>query len=276
MTDYATIAYLPVLDRLYPKAFLRNLSAFKTRHPIYFYSENTQVHPQAIAVDDPAPVRSSRNKVAVHNTLFLFGLRIARDQGVKRFLFLESDCRVAGDYWDEAIFRQAEDHPDAFVCGTPAVWNHSKFDAPRLKALNEYVISYQRETGFPAPVFTTRTHADPAVKNSQNACVFIMGAGGVYNTAAMLEVFNGMEPSPGHYACRIPAFDMQIGLSCNRMFGVNQFQKLPWVSGIFSSYGDRILTAKQRKDLLKAGKVRLVHQVKDDDACLWTPELKAA
>jgi hypothetical protein len=257
------IAYAPVLDRLHPEPFIRNIKHWKTTNPIYWYSDY-KGYDWAQHVSSPDILRKSKNKIACHNCLFLFGLRIAIENGLDKFLFLESDTRVRGDYWDDKVFSEAADlNPQAWVAGGPAIWN-SQYLSPEVKSNVEWFIEdYRLRSGFITPEFRPRKDPDHSTP-----CIFIIGAGAVYNTKAMSELYKSQLDAPGHSAVRMPPFDLDIGTRTFRMFGKESVGKFSALTSVFSSFGDRVLNQTDRIALLKSGKVALIHQVKGDIDCL--------
>lgn len=258
MSD-AILAYVPDIPRLYPDAFLRNLQAYKTSSPLILYSCSRRDGMELIP--DPTPIKNSTNKVAIHNLVFLAGLKIALAQGVKRFIYLELDCRVGCDYWDRAMLEEAEIHKDMFVAGTPAIYNRTAMSSIQRAYTDQYCSSFKASTGWDVPVF-------PSKSKRPIGCVFIMGGGAVYSTAVAADLFMGFERDSIKKAEKTPAFDLFIGMRCVQLFGVAATRKLPFLTRSFSTYSNKFTTEKERIEMLRSGKAVLIHQVKSNTSCL--------
>lgn len=255
----AILAYVPDIPRLYPDAFLRNLNAYRTDSPVILYSCGRRDGCELIP--DPTPIKSSKNRVAIHNLVFLAGLRIAQEKGFKRFIYLELDCRVGCDYWDREILADSDQHRDMFVSGTPAIYNRAAMTGAQKAYTDEYCGRFTKDTGFTVPVF-------PSKNKRPIGCVFMMGAGAVYNTAVAADLFMGFERDSMSKASKTPAFDLFIGMRCVQLFGLHATKKLPYLSRSFSTYSNKFTTEKERIEMLKSGRVVLTHQVKSNTDCL--------
>lgn len=260
----ASIAYAPTKACLNARAFLENLGVYKMRHPVIFYSDGDVDGAERIA--NAEVLKGHRNRTAVNNYLFLCGLKLAVDKGVDRFIFLETDVRVGCDDWDGIIFREAEAAaPGGFFCaGTPCIWNASEMPPEYRQMVNTHVRGYQQATQFLPPSFHSRTK-DFQTRQG-NSCLFIMGAGAVYDTKAMMRIFEKALANPMQFACQMQAFDLYIGLWCARVFGSGAIQKLPWLKCIWSGYKDKVFDQTKREELLRSGRVVLVHQIKNNDS----------
>jgi hypothetical protein len=255
----AILAYVPNIPRLYPDAFLRNLKAFKTDSPVILYSCSKQEGMEEIP--DPTPIKLCKNRVAIHNLVFLAGVKIAQRENIKRFIYLELDCRVGRDCWDRDMLVEASQHKDMFVAGTPACYNEVAMTHAQSVSATQYIHRYTESTGLPVPVFPPKT-------KRPIGCVFIMGAGAVYNTSVMVDLFMGFERDINSKAKNVPAFDLFIGMRCVQLFGPRATNKLPFLTCSHSTYSNKFSTEKDRIEMLKSGKACLIHQVKSDTDCL--------
>lgn len=255
----AILAYVPDIPRLHPDAFLRNLNSYKTESEVILYSCSKRDGCELIP--DPTPIKSSKNRVAIHNLVFLAGLKIAEQRGVKRFIYLELDCRVGYDYWDKAMFDEVKDCRDMFMAGTPARYNRDAMPGKQKFHTDQYCALYEEATGFKVPVF-------PSKVKRPLGCVFLMGAGSIMNTAVASDLFLGFEKDSISKASKTPAFDLFIGMRCVQLFGVNATMKLPFLMKSFSTYGNKVNTEKDRIEMVKSGKWALVHQIKSNNDCL--------
>lgn len=216
-----------------------------------------------LRIDAPDILRRSRNKIACHNYLFLCAIRIAINAGLDRFIYLESDCRVRGHGWDGEILAEASKFPDMVAAGTPALWDSAQFTPPMRRAVEGYLDEYHQQTGWTVPAFTPRKHIP-----GRFGCHFIMGAGAVYDTRAMADMFGSYLDSPGRSACGLPPFDLHIGRRVAKTHLTDAITKLPFLTSIFSTWGDKVMNLEQRKELLMSGEVSLVHQVKGSESLI--------
>lgn len=267
----ASIAYLPTRESLNAQAFLFNLGHYKTRHPVLFYSDADVEGCHRI--DNAEVLKGHRNRTAIHNYVFLSGLKMALERGLDRFIYLEPDVRVGCDDWDGKIFREADEFtcPDGMVCaGTPCIWNASEMPITMREAVNQYMNRYRKASGFAPPAFHSRTK-DFQTRPGNN-CLFIMGAGAVYDVPAMMKIFHKAMDNPMVYATQIQAFDLHIGLWCARAYGSGAIDRMPWLRSIWSGYKDKVYDQQQREEMLVNGKVCLVHQIKTNDPLICSAD----
>lgn len=257
----AILAYIPDVSRMHPESFLRNIRHYKTDIPIILYGENSsQVD---VTIPDPAPVKSSKNRVGIHNLVFLHGLEIAQKKRIDRFLYMELDCRIGCDHWAEKMFEEVEHRRDMFMAGTIACYNTKAMKPAQAKAAQDYCSEYTKATGFKVPVFEAK-------QPRPVGCVFIMGGASIFNTAVASDIFLGFERDLHQKAIQKPAYDLFLGMRTAQLFGANATNKLPFLTCSFSSYGSKINTEAERIEMLRTGKVCAIHQVKTNNNCIWT------
>lgn len=265
--SYATLCYVPP-PRLHAESFVRNIRHYQTRWPVIWYGNCDSV-PGMIAIPDPTNIKLSKNRVAIHNRIFLHGLEIAQKNKLKRFIYLEADSRVGCDFWDQEMFDEAEQYRDMFVCGSPSVYNSKAMTPKQSVAVQSYVKDYTDRTGWKVPVFE-------AQKQRPIGCVFIMGSVAVYNTDVMADLMMGFERDANQKAIKTPAFDLFVGMRCVQLFGINATKKLPFLTCSFSSYGSKINNESDRIEMLRTGKCIAAHQIKSSHECIWdSPDPKA-
>lgn len=256
----AILSYVPPHERLHPESFLKNLRHYKTDIPVILYSDKPQ--DGMLPIPDPTPIKVSKNRIAIQNLVFLSGVEIAQKQDIERFLYLEADCRIGCDFWAEQMMEEVETNRDMFCAGTPAIFNSKAMTHAQEIAAQHYCLRYTQVTGFKVPVFEAKTPRPVG-------CVFIMGAGSIFNTAVAADLFLGFERDKMQKAMDKPAFDLWVGLRCVHLFGPNAVNKLPFLTRSFSSYGSKINSEQDRIDMLRTGKACLVHQVKSNVDCVW-------
>lgn len=268
MTNVATLAYVPYLDRLWPKRFLRNLDAYQRKYPLILYSDfKDGRYSDFIHIPSPDPLKKSKNKTACQNALFLYAIKIASEQGLDRFIYLEADCRVGCDNWDAMMFNGWRD--GAVVAGTPNLFNTEAMPKEYWPMVQSYISDYTAATGLPVAQFL----ANEKTKRL-GSCMFMMGAGAIYDTKAMLELFPNFQNCIGSYACRTAAFDLHIGLRLFQIYGAHALNHMPWLACSFSGFGNKVLDLGQRIERLRSGRACLIHQYKEKSDLLFKDERK--
>lgn len=252
--NLGSIVYVPPKGRLNSDAFMANISAYSSKYPIYFYSDEKGRGIENL-IANPEQCKT-RNRFTVNNCIFLFGLKIAMDAGLDYFQYLESDCRCKGDEWDRVSWEDFKRNPNAIVYGTPVVHNATAGGPKTLKRLIDFAHEYQETTGWPMAV-----HGGcPGLP--QDLMAYPNGAVAWYETSMMAEIFSGFERDVGGYAMRMGVWDCEIGRGLYRKFGIGLFDKFSYATKTFSGYGETIMSEPERKALLISGKVSIMHQWK--------------
>jgi hypothetical protein len=180
------------------------------KYPIIYFSDYTgERWADFITVPDPEPLRASKNKVAVQNFVWLNAIKIAKEHGLDRFCYLESDVRVGCDNWDELMFN--EWIPGSTCMGTPNLFNVEAMPKQYWPILQDYIQRYTDQANLPVAQFL----ANEKTKRL-GSCMFHMGAGAIYDTQAMLELFPNFESCISSYA--LPNRLRSIYTSGLRMF----------------------------------------------------------
>lgn len=259
--NYATIAYLPSGDRFNTQQFLVNITKWKTKYPLFLYADIGKfggvAHNHIISPDNLVSDPLHKN-----NITFMKAIDVARARGVDAFLYLEEDCRVRGDMWDDAVF--GEFNPDRhLVGGTPSLWNTGLCGHELQMACIKYINKVVRTTGRP-PIMWQR---DGRVGDTLGPWLYPNGALGVYNTDFVDQVFHGRKVDIAGMSKTMGAWDMLIGRAMWQQFGVDQFEKMAIFKNVYSGYKDSQYTMAERQKMLVTGQVVGVHQIKDR----WTP-----
>lgn len=261
MIKPATIAYVPPPDFGCAKTFLENVRQFQTKYPLILCSDY-DYGDGVIKLRERPEIALHSNVWAINNHIFLGCLRMAIANEVSHLLYLESDCRVNGDYWDEAIFDGHFDRPipapftGTIVCYNPC--NGGMESARRWSALSDAVRAIG--DGIVPATYGSKSAADPS-----GAAVFLNGALGVYSTDWLARLFRLADTRVLNEAQTSPAWDMAIGLRLWEMMGVNAYDCFGWNRAVYSSYGDVMTTVAERMAMLTSGKVRAIHQVKGSE-----------
>lgn len=303
----AILCYLPppvVNNRpFFSDVFLRNLTQNPPETELILYSDHPwpgalslKASPDALVPHDHnfTLPNGARNTFALNNLVFFAGLKIAKERGLSHILYLESDCRVKGKHWDAKLWNQFFKHPLPAVCGgTPVVYNASNAGPLALARWLDYA---NRNTRRNFPIKTILP-VPPAIYGFRGAserddtCVFVNGAGGIYDVQWMTTFFPEAVNDPtsvqqvdntrpnGFWANRLAApspppvvvtagathaWDFAIGQEIWKRFKEDSYDLVVNLPAEYSSYGDVITTEQDRLQMLRDGSCVLVHQVKSD------------
>lgn len=280
--NIAIIGYLPPKTFGYPEAFLQNIKAFKTRFPLILFTDCDEwVDESPIRIQGnmeavkgrayPGPY-SKPNKWAVNNLIFFTAVRIAMAHKITHFLYLEIDCRVRGDYWDEVVFGEYFEKPNAYVMGGSMVcYNPCNSGEESHRRYSELVARQTREG---QPMIAVWGAGGAA--HLGDTAIFVNGALGIYDVEWIKKLFApdpedkeapSIENTVG-LASAVFAWDFEMGLRMWKLFGVDVYDALAHLTTIFSAYEEIYTKEPFRIKLLKEGKVCAVHQVKSNDPVL--------
>lgn len=260
-----TIAYCPPFSFPGAEAFGRNLKAFPPTGEFVTYSDAPGNWPAAIPLNgNPEQFRGAKfsdgkpNPFAVHNVVWLTGLRIARDRGATHVLYVEADCRMGKEGWDEIIFEEYFNlGKPAIVAGTLSVYNPCN-STPRGCQKWRDLVGKNHRHGIP-----TATYGWFGANQPGPSCCFPNGALAVYDMAWM-QAFWNLDDTAGA-AVNNTAFDMAIGQKLWEMFGDDAYEVVGSLDSVFSGYGNVLTTEEQRLQMVRDGKIVGCHQVKGDE-----------
>lgn len=253
------IAYVPPPKRFQSDAFVANLSHWKTDLPIFLYSD----YPRDTSynhIANPDVVKAAKFPFAVNNCVYLFGLKLAVDAKLDKFLYLEADCRVRGDHWAERIFDDCfRGGNEPLIYGTPVGFNLSQGGGIVVKRFIQLFHNSIQDTGCPPAVHG----AWPG--SPLHPILFSNGASSIYDTKLATEIFTGFDKDIGRAAISTPAFDHTWGVGLWKKFGAEMFDHFQYSRITYSGFGDTLMDFHERKTLLLSGKMACVHQIKSDD-----------
>jgi hypothetical protein len=261
----AVIGHVPRKDYGNPAVFLRNLEKFPPKHTLLLYSayDWPNVTPLKASPDilkNQPDAKGNVNKWAANNASFLTGLRIAKTKGFTHVLYLEEDCRVGVDGWDEIMFEEYfECRRPLVAAGSLVCWNpcnHSGNAARRWEKL----IATNTRKNYPIPTYGWLPAAVQA-----NSCVFPNGALGIYDMAWMSKLWD--LDNTRDESCFSTAWDQELGNRIWKVFAEDSYEVLAHLTRAFSGYGDVITTEPERQKMLSDGEVVAVHQIKS----AWEP-----
>jgi len=273
----ASMIYLPGLAVAPERtaAALANLAQFKHRYPIHFYSE-ADWHPSAFLnqgdhtftrIDNPEVVKQEKNTVTVPKYVYLSGLAIMEAKGADFYLTLETDSRIYGDYWDEAIYAEmfdANDNP--ILAGTIFSWAPLNEDLDHANEFTDFFCEANakfKKLAIKVPavyVYGGKGSCNPAPQTAYpNGCLSIC------RTAFAREAFGyqgiidvALEPTQ---------WDPKLGYELFKRYGRKAYDRVVPLTTVLSLYGDLLTNEVFRQRLLLSGQVRGVHQIKSG----WTP-----
>lgn len=250
--DLLITAYVPPPGGgRHPESFLANLSAYKTDVEISLFSNHPDWNLKQCP--DPTRVRNRQFGHWVSNFTFFLALQYALAARAKYFLLLEDDCRVRGDHWPEKMFEEALDRNPDFACaGSPVAYNVSSAGHETLRNVIRYAHEYLEYSGMALPIYGFMP----------GLALYPNGAGGIYKTDIIEQIFRGFHNDIARSAQVREAWDIQIGRSLFEMFGDQVFERVVPLRTAYSGCGDSITTELERIAMLESGKVFCVHQVK--------------
>lgn len=191
-----------------------------------------------------------RNTFAHNNAIFLAGLKMAIERDYSHIIYLESDCRVGKEGWDNIIYDEFFGSGFPYIAaGTIVSWDAFTDGLDSAKAHRGFISRYSRSR-FPLSIFGWRQN---------KPCVFPNGALGVYDMTWMKRFFdidNPLSAIKGH------AWDFQIGRAIWNSFGNKAYRMVHHMDSMFSSFGNDLTTQDERLAMLEKGECVAVHQVK--------------
>lgn len=281
-----SLAYLPPRSVPGALAFYENLQKFQAKGDLLLYSDGD--YPGAIKLrGSPEAFKSDKaagtfieganagkpNPFALHNILFLSGVKMAREQGYTHILYLEADCRVGKTGWDEIIFDEyfSLGRP-CIVAGTLAIYNPSNWGLESALAAQRLTSRLPRH-GIPVGVYGWSPDRGGWGANERApTVVFPNGALAVYDMHWLTTMLFSFGPDAENSLMAVQArqntaFDLAIGQRLFKEFDVDAFEVIGQLESTLSAYGDVLTTLEMRKELLLSGKICAGHQYKGD----WSP-----
>jgi len=270
----ASLLYLPGLT-VSPErtgACLANLARWKHAYPIFVYSDSEWHSSLWKLLGAAGPMeffKCGNPEVVKTDTVhhvpklaYLMGLEIAIAQGLTHFLTLETDCRVWGDNWDEAIFTEfLEQGDDKVLGGTLFVWHPFNAGLDYAQEFTAFMqvanLGFQKRLVSLPNVFV---YGGRGSCEKHKTCAYPNGAGSIAKTSFVQQVF-------GHREIKVAAqegsaWDAHLGFGLFDIYGPNGYTRLAPLRNVFSVYGDLLTSEQLRLNLLTLGQVRLAHQVK--------------
>lgn len=268
----AVIAYIPpAKPKLNRSAFLKNLAANPPASDLVLFGEGVTTATDiseglGTRIDIKEPERVIRNTAEkpyiIANVIFLTALRILtvnlKGAGYTHCLILESDVRVRNtpeQTFDQRMIAEFLSlSPLPLVAGSVAVYDPDAQGAEGIARHAELTKGNTRKS-YPIPTYVSKTTKQP--------CVFVYGAGGIYDLKAMAELFP--VTNTVKIAQEMVAWDVQVGLNLWKQHGVKVYDLVRHLTSTHSSFGEQITTFAERAAMLRSGEKCLVHQWKSGE-----------
>lgn len=246
--------------------FLENIRRYRTHHDLILYSDY-DYGPDVIRLKaSPTMVKGANypngkpNKFAINNLAFLSGVRIAQAHKIDYVLYVEADCRVKGDGWDEVVFGEfLKAGEDKLIGGSIVCYQPCNKDRAFAKAWRAFMAKYA-ESKFVIPCY-----GGIGASEQQEPAVFPNGALAIYKVDFIDQVYD-LSQSTVNTASARTAFDYDCGRELVKKYGPDCFKYLVHLDSVYSGYGDVLFTEKDRQELLQSGQVTACHQIKSQ----WT------
>lgn len=253
--NVAVLSYLPP-PRFKPEAFLKNLRENPPVSPLALFGDHSWNTDWPITkIRDPESLLRNdyrERPFNVANLIFFTALKLAERLGFSHFIFVEADCRMQGNGWDQKIIDDVSIKPKRdgpIVAGTACLYN----------GMNDPVfIGYaaRRNSGKHFPIAHFR-------KPGVSKCIFVNGAGALYSVEGVKSLFTPEELSnSAKLAAKIKPYDLELGFRIWEQFHWDAFTKVLHIDSIFSVGDNRTTTERERLAMLASGERVLIHPVK--------------
>lgn len=256
---FCTVAYLPPASKFNTTEFKANLKEFKTTNPLYLFSDTAHDIEGLIRTSNPEPKGPGAlaNKWFTNNRVFFTACRIAITSGATHFCYLESDCRIGRDGWDQILWEEFQSYPLPIVIGgTKVVYNPCNAGLTAALRWSEDVKSFSNPGKLPIATYGWLGAAD-----ASGSCVFVNGALGVYDLSEIGRLFD--LGNSGDEAIKSTAWDMEIGKRLWKIYGPDVYYLVGHLNSVFSTYGNVLTSEELRLQWLKQGRINAVHQIKN-------------
>jgi hypothetical protein len=268
------------------KAFVDNIMKFRPKNELFLFSDHGdyQFHPCA----NPEEMRHHNPRCGISNSLFILAIRYAIRREFTHMLYLEADCRVGVDGWDEAMFAEFFSFKFPKIAAGSLV-SHSGTNGGfayykrwtefmRENLAKKHVIPVygipvmagiaHREFGPEAGLIVKPGDA----RTKYKPVVYPNGALGIYDVNWMAELFgikkDGTFKDNVHMIGHVQAsaWDHMIGVHLYDRFGADALDMVGHMDSIWSSYGDSVSTEEERVKALRDGDCVAIHQTKSEVA----------
>lgn len=264
-----SVAYLPPRSIGHAEIFLGNLSKFPTKHPLLLLSD--QDYPQRtgtiVAPEDARQFRdhsTGKMDFSINNCIFLRCMSEARKQGFTHAIYIECDSRVGVAGWDEQIFAEFFATGKPAMCGGSVVcYNPFNGGKEGADAFNELIRKHNTKRNFPVAAYQPQVKAFGFKSSADHSgsAIFPNGSLSVWDLAFYKDLL-GAAKSAAQTAGEWGPWDMELGKLMWAKYRAGAYELVNHLKTVYSSYGDALTTEDERLEMLRAGTVVGVHQVK--------------
>lgn len=256
-----TVAYCPPSGVLNSDSFFSNLQKFPAKNPLYLLSDDSSRNPSRLIKNPELLGRKPPH--ALNNYLWFSALQTAQDVGLDFGIYMESDSRVGRKDWDTYMFEEFFGrYPSGIACaGTPVAWDICSGGCAFAKAVIKEAWKYQQASGLPASCYSSKNPHD-----TSGGCYYPNGSLMIFETAAMMKIFDGFWHDIAAYSKHLTAYDLAIGKFLWNYHGPKAIEHVGWLACSYSGFGNAVLSEKERCELLVSGSKVAVHQIKSE----WT------
>ena len=241
--------------------FCRHFESLKTRHQVVFlcHSASQRIPSNASRLVIPDIGLKIQRKPDVpmkdHCAKFIFpqACKAALD-GWDEMLWVETDCRFSGDYWDDVIRQEHAGAGDVVCSGSPVGWHLLSNGHVVAKKAIDYAHRYQKLTG--------RVFAFEGSMASGPMSLYPNGAIAWYSRELMEECFTSKIPLGWEQFASGEPFDLAVGQYVWGRFGDASFSKVGITPSSYSGCLDGWYSLNDRLQMLARGQIVAVHQVK--------------
>lgn len=253
------VAHIPPASHGFdPGPFVTNITQFLCHHPLVTFGVDGSG--AEVDIEDFSHLITGPKWPCFSNYVFLKAMEIMERLKFTHVIYLEEDCRVGVDRWDERLLWDWNER--SVVGGTPAIWNYHK-SLLKNPSVRKWIDHYRDETDQRAPLLFNKWSQAQGPENSSIPWLHPIGALALYDLRWLKTVFPGWNQGCGRLASNIGPFDLHIGKHLWNSYGYNQFDHFSLLGSIFSGYKDQNLTLEQRKVGLVNGTFVAVHPIKD-------------
>lgn len=207
------------------------------------------------ATFDDGPHRGKPNPFAIHNALFLAGLKMCKEHGATHACYVEQDCRVGRPGWDDVIFDEYFNlGRPCIVAGTCSVYNPA---SPGIDGLRRF---YKHFSTPPKHGIPTAAFGWLGASTLGPSCIVPNGALAVYDMAWITGMFDVERQAD--MATQNTAYDLAIGTKIWDLFSEDAYDVIGSLGSIYSGYANIVTSEEVRRELLTSGKVVAYHQEK--------------
>jgi hypothetical protein len=247
--------YLPPPGVGHTEVFLKNLRDFPPHNRVFMISEHPW--PGVTKIVNPVSL-VGKDYQKIYNLLLVESLRIARKEGYSHMLYLETDCRVKGDDWDDRIYTEFLEHKQAILGGCLAICGDltsPAFNSQFTKLTNKYNSNDSNGVKRNWPIIRQGNY------RTNHPIVFVNGAPAIYEVKAILEIIE--EEQKQNNLAQVKVLDADLGWMIGRKFGIlESFNKIVHLPLVLATGGETIIPFSDRTSQLTDLKVAAIHSIK--------------